>query len=218
MIPAAVSLDAAAAPWWRRRRGEPASPSRRRPAVPVASGEPGRPVDTAPRTRPAAATRARRAVRRGRHAWPRPPGGLGSSSGRFAGFDGLRALAALGVLVTHVGLQVGFVARDSPGHYLARLDVGVAMFFVLSGFLLYRPFVARRMDGRPRPAPATTCATGSCASTPAYWLALTVLAVVLDVRDRDEIQSLWRLRRRTTACCRATRRTPRSAACSRPGR
>ena len=120
-----------------------------------------------------------------------PPGGLGSSAGRFAGFDGLRALAALGVLVTHVGLWVGFTASDRTGHYLARLDVGIAIFFVLSGFLLYRPFVARRMDGRPRPGTRAYLRNRFLRIYPAYWLALTVLVVVLDVRDRDEIQGLW---------------------------
>jgi peptidoglycan/LPS O-acetylase OafA/YrhL len=123
-------------------------------------------------------------------ALPATPGGLGSSTGRFAGFDGLRALAALGVLVTHVALHVGFVVRDPRGHYFSRLDVGVAVFFVLSGFLLYRPFVARRMDGR---SPADTRAylrNRFLRIFPAYWLALTVLAVVLDTRDRNDFQSL----------------------------
>jgi peptidoglycan/LPS O-acetylase OafA/YrhL len=122
---------------------------------------------------------------------PDPPGGLGSSSGRFAGFDGVRALAAVGVLVTHVALKVGFSVTDRSGHYLARLDVGVAVFFVLSGFLLYRPFVARRLDGRARPDTRAYLRNRFLRIYPAYWLALTVLVVVLDVRGRDEIQGLW---------------------------
>ena len=123
-------------------------------------------------------------------ALPATPGGLGSSTGRFAGFDGLRALAALGVLVTHVALHVGFVVRDPRGHYLSRLDVGVAVFFMLSGFLLYRPFVARRMDGRPRADTRAYLRNRFLRIFPAYWLALTVLAVVLDTRDRNDFQSL----------------------------
>ena len=118
------------------------------------------------------------------------PGGLGSSSGRYAGFDGLRALAALGVLVTHVALHVGFVVRDPRGPYLSRLDVGVAVFFVLSGFLLYRPFVARRMDRRGPVDTRAYLRNRFLRIFPAYWLALTVLAVVLDTRDRNDFQSL----------------------------
>ena len=34
----------------------------------------------------------------------------------------------------------------------ARLNAGVAVFFVISGFLLYRPFVAARLEGRERPS------------------------------------------------------------------
>ena len=120
-----------------------------------------------------------------------PPGGLGSSAGRFAGFDGVRALAALGVLVTHVALKVGFTPRAATGHYVARLDVGIAIFFALSGFLLYRPFVARRLDGRPRPETRGYLRNRFLRIYPAYWLALTVLGVVLDTRGRDEIQGLW---------------------------
>jgi peptidoglycan/LPS O-acetylase OafA/YrhL len=119
------------------------------------------------------------------------PSGLGSSSGRFAGFDGLRAIAALGVLVTHVALASGLVARSSTSPYLARADVGVALFFVLSGFLLYRPFVAARLDGRERPDTRRYLRHRFLRIFPAYWLALTVLAVVLDIRHLDQMRTPW---------------------------
>ena len=55
------------------------------------------------------------------------------------------ALAALGVLVVHAAFISGLTLRnDNLGRYLARLDVGVAVFFLISGFLLYRPFLSRR--------------------------------------------------------------------------
>jgi peptidoglycan/LPS O-acetylase OafA/YrhL len=163
MFPAGVSLDAALAGGRRQWR---ALVGRRRTAA-AAAADP--PPDTA----------------------ADPPGGLGSSTGRFAGFDGVRALAAIAVLVTHVGLKVGFTASDGTGHYMARLDVGIAIFFVLSGFLLYRPFVARRLDGRAGPGTRSYLRNRFLRIYPAYWLALTVLVVVLDVRGRDEIQGLW---------------------------
>jgi peptidoglycan/LPS O-acetylase OafA/YrhL/4-amino-4-deoxy-L-arabinose transferase-like glycosyltransferase len=122
---------------------------------------------------------------------PDVPGGLGSSGGRFAGFDGLRAIAALGVLLTHVSLASGLLARTSADDYLARADVGVALFFVLSGFLLYRPFVSARLDGRAGPGARRYLRHRLLRILPAYWLALTVLAVVLDVRRLDEIRTPW---------------------------
>ena len=67
----------------------------------------------------------------------------------FPCFDGFRALAAGAVLLLHVGVASGFAFRHaSLGRYVFRLDVGVAVFFLISGFLLYRPFAAAHLaDG-----------------------------------------------------------------------
>ncbi len=167
MFPAAVSLDAALVAYRKRRREAPEAPF------------PPEPIPASAVSEPAAGG-----------SLAETPGGLGSSSGRFAGFDGLRAIAALGVLATHVALHTGFTVRDPRGEYWARLDVGVAVFFVLSGFLLYRPFVARRMDGRPPADVRAYLRNRFLRIFPAYWLALTVLAVVLDTRDRNDFQNL----------------------------
>ena len=62
----------------------------------------------------------------------------------FPVLDSLRAVGALAVLTTHVAFQSGAYVRDGTwGALLSRLDVGVAIFFVLSGFLLARPYLAR---------------------------------------------------------------------------
>jgi len=91
-----------------------------------------------------------------------PPG-----NPRFPLFDGLRAVAALSVLLYHAG----FYSRANEGAtglspYLARLNVGVAVFFVISGFLLYRPLLAARASQDLRFAFATTPDAGSCGSSP----------------------------------------------------
>jgi peptidoglycan/LPS O-acetylase OafA/YrhL len=167
MIPAAVTLDAGIQAAVRRWR---ASRSDRPSAAPDPTPEPKPEPKVAPVNGDAD-----------------PPGGLGSSAGHFAGFDGLRAIAALGVLLCHVGLQSGFVGRSGSGEFISRADVGVALFFVLSGFLLYRPFVAARLDGRRRPRTASYLRKRFLRIFPAYWLALTVLVVVLDTRARQDI-------------------------------
>ena len=48
------------------------------------------------------------------------------------------------VLTTHVAFQTGdYVRHGIVGALLSRLDVGVAIFFVLSGFLLVRARTSR---------------------------------------------------------------------------
>lgn len=67
--------------------------------------------------------------------------------------DTVRGLGALAVLTTHVAFWAGaYTDLGLWGVVLARLDVGVAVFFVLSGFLLARPWLAAadRGDAPPR--------------------------------------------------------------------
>src|SRR5687768_15093619 len=74
------------------------------------------------------------------------------SIGRLAALDGYRAIAATAVLATHVGFLTGSSVDGPLAPMLSRLDVGVAIFFVLSGYLLYRPFLAAALDRRPGPS------------------------------------------------------------------
>ena len=82
--------------------------------------------------------------------------------------DGLRAVAAGAVLLTHVAFRTGQTQAGAGGAVLGRLDVGVAVFFVLSGFLLY-----------PRTRPVGRYALRRAARIlPAYWVLLAVVAVI----------------------------------------
>lgn len=97
---------------------------------------------------------------------------------RFPCFDGLRAIAAAAIVVFHVASTSGATTVAGRGDYLARLDVGVAVFFVVSGFLLYRPFVTAHLDGR-RPARWREFWWRRVLRIyPAYWVALTAAIVV----------------------------------------
>ena len=68
----------------------------------------------------------------------------------FAVLDPLRAVGALAVLVTHATFWTGdYVRHGVLGSVLARLDVGVAIFFVLSGFLLSHHYFSRAWNREP---------------------------------------------------------------------
>jgi peptidoglycan/LPS O-acetylase OafA/YrhL len=93
----------------------------------------------------------------------------GSLQSRNREIEGLRAVAALAVLVTHVSLNA-MGNRGPWGGLLARLDVGVAIFFVLSGYLLYRPFARAILRGEPLPSVRRYLRHRLLRIVPAYWL------------------------------------------------
>lgn len=102
----------------------------------------------------------------------RPPAG----NPRFPLLDSIRALAALAVLLNHVS-GISGLDDKAGGEFTTRLNAGVTLFFVLSGFLIYRPFVTARLDGRPLPRAATYLRRRALRIIPAYWLALTILTI-----------------------------------------
>jgi peptidoglycan/LPS O-acetylase OafA/YrhL len=95
--------------------------------------------------------------------------------------DGYRAVAAFAVLVTHVSFATGFNGHGRLGALFARLDVGVAVFFVLSGFLLYRPWVAAAREGHAGPSLRRYAKRRVARIYPAYWVVLAV--VLLQTRE-----------------------------------
>ncbi|MEO6496773.1 MAG: acyltransferase family protein [Solirubrobacteraceae bacterium] len=103
-----------------------------------------------------------------------PPG-----NPRFPLLDTMRALAALSNVLTHAAGVTGFNTDNVFGAFTARLNMGVTLFFLLSGFLLYRPFVAARLEGRPPIAIADYTRRRVLRIIPAYWVALLVLALVV---------------------------------------
>ncbi|WP_282441249.1 acyltransferase family protein [Corynebacterium pygosceleis] len=55
-----------------------------------------------------------------------------------ASLEGLRAVASIGVLLTHVAFQTGLTPTSFIGGILGRFDFFVPVFFTLSAFLLWR--------------------------------------------------------------------------------
>jgi peptidoglycan/LPS O-acetylase OafA/YrhL len=94
--------------------------------------------------------------------------------GRDRRLDGLRALAALAVILTHAGDWTDSVTGPHA-LWIQELNVGVDVFFVISAVLLYAPFVASHLDGRPHPNLRTYAIRRITRIYPAYWVALVII-------------------------------------------
>jgi peptidoglycan/LPS O-acetylase OafA/YrhL len=179
VVLAAVAADAAFT-WWRARGARPAPQDG--PAPDGSAAAPAHP--TAP-----AAT------------WPGPGGDGGtpaiepapspedhrraaSAGARFPCLDAYRAIGMIMILVFHAAYATGFLSGDGPvarrlAPWLARLDVGVPVFLVLSAFLLFRPYAGAILDGRALPDTRRFLRRRFLRILPAYWAALAVIGVAV---------------------------------------
>lgn len=71
---------------------------------------------------------------------------------RVGSLTGIRALAALLVVLTHAAYTTGKYPQGYLGLVWSRAEIGVPIFFVLSGFLLFRPWVKAAATGAPAPS------------------------------------------------------------------
>lgn len=97
---------------------------------------------------------------------------------RYPLLDSLRGLAALLVFAAHAVLYLsafGQVGQGSP--LLTRLDPGLTIFFLLSGFLLYRPFAQARYDSTSPPALVPFFVRRLLRIGPVYWVILPIIAL-----------------------------------------
>lgn len=103
--------------------------------------------------------------------------------------EGMRACAAIGVVVTHVAFQTGH-SSGVLGRLFGRFDLAVAVFFTLSGFLLWRGHAgaARGLEARPR--------TGHYLRSrvirimPAYVVAVVLILTLLPDADHASL-TVW---------------------------
>jgi len=102
---------------------------------------------------------------------------------RETSLTGLRAVAALLIVGTHAAYGTGQLSNGYLGALYARLEVGVPIFFVLSGFLLFRPWVRAAADGVSPPSLRRYAFRRIRRIAPAY-LAVVLLAYALyEFRD-----------------------------------
>jgi peptidoglycan/LPS O-acetylase OafA/YrhL len=115
---------------------------------------------------------------------------------RFPGIEGLRALAALSILIVHTWADGSRAGRADFGRILNQhfsdLSYGVTLFFSLSGFLLYRPFAAALLRGAPRPGFFPYLRNRALRILPAYWVILLLCALLVGgllSRENGQLES-----------------------------
>lgn len=122
---------------------------------------------------------------------------------RLHALDGLRAIAALSVLAYHAWLytlpRVDASARETTSDYVwHELRLGLVLFFVLSGFLLYAPWVrAAFTTPSRRPSTRGYLIRRAARILPAYWVAIVGSILLLWSQDAapgvrlPEAGNLW---------------------------
>lgn len=124
-----------------------------------------------------------------------PPTTTGTPVGRLATLDGIRGVCAVLILFGHVAFStivLSSAAGPPPAGIWSILAAGeggsLGTFFVLSGMLLYRPFVRVTLTGSARPALGAYAARRAARLLPACWVAMTLCLLLLNL---DQIGGAW---------------------------
>ncbi|WP_284231419.1 acyltransferase family protein [Mycobacterium antarcticum] len=96
----------------------------------------------------------------------------------------MRACAAIGVVITHVGFQTGHTTW-STGRLLGRFDLAVAVFFALSGFLLWRGHAAAARGLRHAPPTGHYLRSRIVRIMPGYLVAVVVILTLFPDANAD---------------------------------
>ena len=95
--------------------------------------------------------------------------------------DGVRAVAAYLIVLHHIMFAAGITSNSSYrfwGRFTGRFDVGVPIFFILSGYLLFKPFARAILSDQPLPSSSQFWRKRLVRILPAYWLALIVMLLI----------------------------------------
>ncbi|OBA81973.1 acyltransferase [Mycolicibacterium elephantis] len=102
---------------------------------------------------------------------------------RVASLTGIRAVAALLVMGTHAAYGTGTYNHGYVGLVFARMEIGVAIFFVLSGFLLFGGWVRAAAAGTHPPSVTRYGRNRVRRIMPAYVVTVLIAYVVYEFRE-----------------------------------
>lgn len=109
---------------------------------------------------------------------------VGGTRSFLPAVEGMRACAAMGVVLTHVAFQTGHTTGVT-GRFFGRFDLAVAVFFALSGFLLWRGHAAAARELRPRPSTGHYLRSRVVRIMPGYVVAVVVILLLLPDAKAD---------------------------------
>ncbi|WP_262851964.1 acyltransferase family protein [Mumia quercus] len=101
----------------------------------------------------------------------------------YPALDTMRAVASLAVVATHVAFWAGYYTQGTLGALTARLDFGVAVFFVLSGFLLGEPYLSALARRSPTPPTGRYFWHRALRILPVYWVSVVAALTLLPEND-----------------------------------
>ncbi len=114
---------------------------------------------------------------------------VGGTRNFLPAVEGMRACAAIGVVVTHVAFQTGH-SGGVDGRLFGRFDLAVAVFFALSGFLLWRGHAAAARGLGSRPSTGHYLRSRVVRIMPAYLVAVAVILTLLPDADHPSL-TVW---------------------------
>jgi peptidoglycan/LPS O-acetylase OafA/YrhL len=94
------------------------------------------------------------------------------------------------VVLTHSAFNTGQINHGWVGAALSRFDFGVTLFFLLSGFLLSRPWFLTAALGRPEPSTRHYLWKRALRILPLYWV-VVVAALALDPANDGAGWKVW---------------------------
>jgi peptidoglycan/LPS O-acetylase OafA/YrhL len=106
-----------------------------------------------------------------------------STVDRVASLTGVRTVAALLVMGTHAAYGTGKTTHGYVGLIYSRMDIGVAVFFVLSGFLLFGPWVRAAATGAEPPSVRRYARNRLRRLMPAYLVTVLAAYAIYEFRE-----------------------------------
>ena len=110
----------------------------------------------------------------------------------FPALDGMRAFAVFCVVTTHAAFWSGHYVNGGARSFLAHLDIGVPIFFVISGFLLSREWFVATVQHRPRVRIRAYLWRRGLRVLPMYWVTVAIALLILPENDHAGFNDWWR--------------------------